>query len=208
MLQSSSGFNGSFNIAFNEQFNRDVEQQEKLLASNPKFMRSQQSIEVERRDRVGKVTDMAPYPMYQQDETRVTSIRKQALGGNQVECNLLNQLFFSAENIENLQQRLRYEVFQASKQVIGRQDETELVIIMRSIYFTYGRNDPKDIKRQILDLNDLVIQDCLPKVLSEIQTHIRYLFDASTNPMPLSHPTNMSNKGMKILPSVTSVYNK
>lgn len=206
---NGGAFGLSFNSAFNEQFNRDYVKQQQLLSDNPMFLRTQQSIEVERRDRVGEVQDMSPYPLYQEDTLLPTTVRKQAVGGNQAECNLLNQLYFSPENIEHVQQRLRYEVYMATEKqtVIGRQDETELVIIMRSIYFTYGRNLPTNIKQQIQDLNDLVIQDCLPKILSELQTHVRYLYDASTNPMPLSHPTNMSNKGMKILPSVTSVYN-
>lgn len=205
--QNETAFSLSFNSAFNEQFNRDYVKQQQLLAANPKFLRTQQSVEVERRDRVGQIEDMSPYPLYQQDDLRPTTVRKQATG--KVECNLLNQLFLSPENIENVQQRIRYEVYRASdgQSVIGRQDETELVIVMRSIYFTYGRNLPTNVREQIQTLNDLVVQDCVPKILSEIQTHLRYLYDASTNPMPLAHPTNMSNKGMKILPSVTSIYN-
>lgn len=207
--ENDPAFSLSFNSAFNEQFNRDYVKQQQLLASNPKFLRTRQSVEVERRDRVGQVEDMSPYPLYQEDELRPTTIRKQAIGGQTVECNLLNQLYLSPENIEHVQQRIRYEIYRASngQSIIGRQDETELVIIMRSIYFTYSRNLPTQIKEQIQHLNDLVVQDCVPKILSEIQTHLRYLYDASTNPMPLALPTNMSNKGMKTLPSVTSIYN-
>lgn len=213
---NDTAFALSFNSSFNEQFNRDYVKQQSLLAKNERFLRTRQSLEGERRNRVGEVEDMSPYPLYQQDELRPTTVRKQAFG-NQAECNLLNQLFLSPENIENVQQRIRYEVFVATKTepndgnsggtIIGRQDETELVIIMRSIYFTYARNLPTQIKQQIVDLNDLVVEECVAKILSEIQTHVRYLFDASTNPMPLSLPTNMSNKGMKTLPSVTSIYN-
>ena len=137
-----------------------------------------------------------------------TTIRHQALN-HVVECNLLNQLYLSAENIENVQQRIRFEVYEASNQqhVIGRQSERELVIIMRSIYLTYGKNLPTGLKQQIADLNDLVVLEVVPKILSEIQTHVRYLWDASTQPMPLAHPQSMSTKGQKILPSVTSIFN-
>jgi len=201
-------FSRSFNNSFNEQFNRDYVQQQELLAQNPRFSRTRQSVEAERRDRVGQVTDLAPYPLYQEDTLKPTTIRHQAFN-HVVECNLLNQLFLSPENIENLQQRIRYEVYKASNQqhVIGRQSERELVIIMRSIYLTYSKNLPTALKQQIQDLNDLVVLEVVPKILSEIQTHIRYLWDASTQPMPLAWPQNMSTKGNKILPSVTSVYN-
>jgi hypothetical protein len=78
---------------------------------------------------------------------------------------------------------------------------------MRSIYFTYGKNLPTNIKGQIEELNNLVLLEVVPKILSAVEGDLRYLFDASTNPMPLAHPENMSNKGQKILPSVTSVFN-
>jgi len=201
-------FSRSFNNSFNEQFNRDYVQQQQLLAQNPRFSRTRQSVEAERRDRIGQTSDLAPYPMYQEDTLKPTTIRHQALN-HVVECNLLNQLYLSAENIENVQQRIRYEVYKASNQqhVIGRQSERELVIIMRSHYLTYGKNIPTNLKQQIADLNDLVVMEVVPKILSEIQTHVRYLWDRSTQPMPLAHPQSMSTKGQKILPSVTSVFN-
>lgn len=205
-------FSRSFNKSFNEQFNRDYVQQQQLLTQNPRFSRTRQSVEAERRDRIGQTSDLAPYPLYQEDTLKPTTIRHQALN-HVVECNVLNQLYLSPENIEEVQQRIRYEVYRASNQqhVIGRQSERELVIIMRSIYLTYGKNIPTDdpavLKRQISDLNDLVVLEVVPKILSEIQTHIRYLYDRSTQPMPLAWPQNMSTKGQKILPSVTSVFN-
>ncbi len=200
-------FQLAFNDSFNKQFNEDYEKQQSLLEANPKFLRTQQSVEVERRDRVGQVTDMAAYPMFQEDDLRPTTARKQATG--KVEGNMLNQLFLSPENIEYLQQRIRYEVYRASGEqtIIGRQSDTELLIIMRSIYLTYGKNLVQNVKGQIRELNDLVLEDCVPKILSAVQGELRYLYDASTCPMPLSMPANMSNKGMKILPSVTSIFN-
>lgn len=207
--EKESAFSLSFNREFNEQFNRDYVKQQNILDQNPRFLRTQQSLEVERRNRVGEINDLAPYPMYQQDTLRPTTIRKQAFGHQNVSCNLLNQLYMSAENIENVQQRIRYEVYKASNNetVIGRQSERELGIIMRSLYLTYGKNLPTNIKQQIEDLNDLVVQESVSKILSEIQTHIRYLYDASTQPMPLALPQSMSSAGMKTLPSVTSIYN-
>jgi len=205
-LGDTKSFGLAFNNNFNEQFNRDYVKQQELLDANPRFLRTRQSIEVERRDRVGKIEDFDEYPLFQENEMRPTTVRNTL---KQVECNMLNQLYLSAENIEYIQQRIRYEVYMATNQetIIGRQDETELIIIMRSIYFTYGRNLPKDIKGQIKNLNDLVIQDCVPKILSGVQADLRYLLDASSNPIPLSLPQNMSNTGMKQLPSVTSIFN-
>lgn len=205
---NNAAFNLSFNNDFNEQFNRDYVKQQQLLEGNKRFLRTRQSVEAERRNPVGQIQDVEPYPLYQEDTLKPTTVRKQAYT-NSVECNLLNQLFLSPENIENLQQRIRYEVYKASnqQQIIGRQDELQLTIIMRSIYFTYGKNQPTHIKEQIKELNDLVVLEVVPKVMSAIQADVRYLFDASTQPMPLALPQSMSNAGMKTLPSVTSIYN-
>lgn len=201
-------FNLAFNSNFNEQFNRDYVKQQELLAKNPRFLRTRQSLEAERKDSIGAEFDLAPYPMWQENTLRPTTIRKTAFGGQTVECNLLNQMYMSPENIEHLQTRIRYAVWIASNKqhVIARQSDTELVVIMRSIYLTYGKNLPTAIKQQIQDLNDLVVQEAVSKILSQIQQHIWYLYHASTQPLPLSHPQSMSTKGLKVLPSETSVF--
>lgn len=207
--KDQAAFNLSFNSKFNEQFNRDYVKQQQLLSQNTKLVRTRQSLEAERRDRIGQTSDLAPYDLFKEDTLRPSTIRKQAFGHQNAECNLLNQLFMSAENMENLQQRIRAEVYKATNQqhAIGRQSDTELAIVMRSIYFTYSKNLPTHIKEQIADLNDLVVQAVLPGILSGIQQHIKYLWDRSTQPMPLARPQNMSTAGMKQLPSVTSIFN-
>ena len=203
-------FNNSLNKHWNEQFHKEFNKQQTLLESNPRFQRTRQSLEAERRYPTQVISDLAPYPLYQQDSLKPTTIRKQAFG-NQAECNMLNNLFLSPENIEYLQQKIRYAVFIASNRqhMIGKQSERELVIIMRSIYYTYGKNvpgTPDVIKKQIADLNDLVVQECVSKILSELQAYIRYLHDASTTNFPNDRPVNVNNTGLKQLPSVTSVF--
>ena len=201
-------FNLGFNSNFNEQFNRDYVKQQEILENNPRFLRTRQSVEAERRDNIGTHFELSPHPMWQENKLRPTTIRKKAVGGQSVECNLLNQMFLSAENIEHLQTRIRYAIWVASKKqhVIGRQNDTELLIIMRSMYLTYGKNLPTGIKQQIQDLNELVVQEAVSKILSQIKQHIWYLYDRSTQPNPLQHPVSMSNAGTKQLPSVTSLF--
>jgi hypothetical protein len=201
-------FNLAFNSNFNEQFNRDFVQQQQLLDANPRFLRTRQSIEAERRDNIGSQFDLAEYPLWQENKLRPTTVRKKAFGGQIAECNMLNQLFMSAENIENLQTRIRHAVWMASNKqhVIARQSDTELQVIMRSIYLTYGKNLPTSIRQQIHDLNDLVVQEAVSKILSQIQQHIWYLYHRSTTNFPLAHPESMSVHGTRQLPSVTSLF--
>lgn len=202
-----SQFTMQFNNKFNEQFNRDYNKQAELLQKNKRFTRTRQSLEVERMDRVGVITDNKPYNLFEENTLKPTNIR-QTLFGNSAECNVLNQVFFSAENIENIQNLIRYNIYISSNKqhIIGRQSDTDLVIIMKSLYLTYGKNNPNNIKEQVRDLNDLVVQEATSKILSEIQTHLYYLYDASSQPIPISRPTSMSSIGLKTLPSVTSVF--
>jgi hypothetical protein len=200
-------FTPAFNSRFNEQFNKDFQIQEQVLKHNPKFLRTRQSLEAERRNVIGAISDNAKYNLYQENTLKPTTFRKQATTG-QLECNLLNQVFFSQENIDLLQERLRHDVWIASEKkfVIDRQSDLELQFIMRSIYYQYGKNLPYNIKEQIIELNDLVIQECVPRILSQVEQHVYYLFDASTQPVPLSLPESMSSAGRKQLPSVTTTF--
>ena len=66
-------FNLSFNSQFNEQFNRDYAKQQALLAMNPRFLRTKQSLEAERRDVTNQNTiqyELNPYPMWQEDKLK------------------------------------------------------------------------------------------------------------------------------------------
>ena len=200
-------FNMQFNSKFNEQFNEDFNKQEQIYQSNPKFLRTRQSVEAERRNVIGAITDNAPYHMFEENALKPTTFRKQATAGI-LECNLVNQVFLSQENIDLLQDKIRYAVWRASdkKFVIDRQNQIELELIMRSIYLQYSKNLQYNIKEQVEELNDLVIQDTVPKIMSQVQAHVYYLFDASTQPIPLSHAVNVNSTGRKQLPSVTSVF--
>lgn len=204
-----SAFNLSLNQSFNEQFNRDYVKQQELLNANPRLLRTRQSIEAERNNTVGSRSDLSPYELFQEDTLRPTTIRKQALIGIH-ECNLLSDVFFSAENLEYIQTAIRYQIWLASNKqhVIGRQSDTEIQIIMRSMYLNYGRFLPTSVQQQVKELNDLVVQECVSKALSQIQQHIWYLWQASKNTpwTPIEHPQSMSGKGLKQLPSVTSLF--
>lgn len=205
--EAAQQFTRSFNNKFNEQFNKDYKIQQDLIQNNQKFLRTRQSVEAERRNVIGSVSDNAPYKLYEESKIRPTTIRKQALAGV-LECNLLNQVFMSQENLDIVQDKIRHAVWLASdkKFVIDRQSDMELQLIMRSLYLQYAKNIPHNIREQVEELNDLVLQEVVPKILSQVEAHIYYLFDASTQPVPLSLPQNVNSDGRKQLPSVTTTF--
>ena len=56
--------------------------------------------------------------------------------------NCLTRLYFSIDNINILQNGIRYKIFKLTngKHIIGKQSEQDLKIVMRSIYLQYGKS--------------------------------------------------------------------
>ena len=71
--------------------------------------------------------------------------------------NVLNKTFFSQKNIDMIQNAIINEVVQKTGYKIGRQSELQLQIIMRSLFLQFARNDPCNIKQQIIELDRKVI---------------------------------------------------
>ena len=137
------------------------------------------------------------------------------------EDSLLNFLFFSKKNVQNIQNIIKHKVYKSTNKIIDDQNTTELLVIMRSIYLEYSAHPPilKDdmdekTKKQILvmytnevqRLNGLVIDYVYPTVLSGLQQYIMYLKDASTLPYQQQQPVSSDNvKGQRVYRSVTQV---
>lgn len=128
------------------------------------------------------------------------AFRKQALTGT-LTSSAVSDLYFSDANVSAVQEGLRYRVYVETdgRHVIGRQSDTELRVIMRSIYLTYSRNLPGGVVDQVRELNRRVLEWAVPEVLSNLKQHLTYLRDASTLPMPLERGELMTAKGGRTL---------
>ena len=119
----------------------------------------------------------------------------------------VSSIFMSAQNSEALQQGIRYRVNVESKgeHTIGRQSDTELAIIMRSVLLQYGTNLDCSSKEatliQVRSLNARVLDFCVPRILEEIRAYEHYLADVSTLPIPMQHGQIASTKGERSLES-------
>ena len=159
-----------------------------------------------RQDKVDKKVRPS-FKLYGENRSEGTKYERDAMKNIQHDTPL-NQAFFSTQNIENVQCMVRYGVYLKSnkKYTIDNQAESELYVIMRSIFLQHSRNLEVNIKEQIRDLNRLVVLDVVPKILSELQMHYTYMRDISSNPVPLEHPVNESSAGTKNLRSITSLF--
>jgi hypothetical protein len=133
---------------------------------------------------------------------------------------LLTFLFFSQENVDNIQKLIRMVVYKHTKETIDNQSNSELLVVMRSIFLAYSRH-PKLIdesmseseKKRLLNLytnevdrlNQLVIDTCVPLIVSQLQQYLVYLHDASSPLRIMDKPLSTSVKGTKNYRSQTQV---
>lgn len=154
------------------------------------------------------------------DDTTLSGSNTKSMFKNLYGETPLTFLFFSDKNIESVQRLLRFVVHKEIGQSIDNQDTTELMIVMRSIFLEYSRHPKliddtmsaqmkdallKQYTNEVDRLNQLVVNETVPRIISGLQQYLDYLKDASTQPIPHQLPKSMSSTGTKTYRSVTSV---
>ncbi len=124
-------------------------------------------------------------------------------------CNIgdLEKYFFSKENIKLINKQLILTVYKKTNNnfLISEQKEDDLVIVMRYIFIEYSRNLLYNISGQIKELNCRVISDILPQIITNVEQHIGYLKDISTQPIGPPLPINTKNVN-KTLPMLNTFF--
>jgi hypothetical protein len=122
-----------------------------------------------------------------------------------MEANETALLFMSAVNVDALQEAVRYQVFLRSqgRHTIGRQSDTELISVMRSMYLQYGRNTTQEDGRadlaEVKRLNSIVLDYCVDRIMAEINIYLTYRADISELPVPMQRGEFSSSKGSRSL---------
>ncbi len=113
----------------------------------------------------------------------------------------LSDTFFSHENINILQNGLRYGVYEKSNNqfIIGNQNNDELKIIMRSIFLQNSKNLLTNITEQIVNLNNKVLDYGINQIYGEVESYMKYKRDASSlvSPMELPSLTKENDKQLE-----------
>jgi hypothetical protein len=131
-----------------------------------------------------------------------TSSYNDAMTGNWANTPLSNA-FFSEQNQQILQNGIRAGVYQHSngKYLISQQSNSDLKMIMRAMFLEHSENRLSHIVEQIQELNNYVLNYCIPRVFGEAQGYLKYLQDASTLVVPLSAPVHTSlDKTLELKP--------
>lgn len=152
------------------------------------------------------IPDIELFESYTKEDTR-QNFQVEALYGIQ-ESSKLSHVFFSRQNLNKIQDMIRYQVYVKSnkKYVIDRQSDVTLEVVMRSIYLQHSPNLPNKIKEQIDYLDKLVTDWCVEQITPEVEQYIGYLSEIEYMPMPIDLPRNQSSKGTRSLRSVTTTF--
>lgn len=148
-----------------------------------------------------------PFLMFQSHRDDYYDMSRESLRGI-TEESIVSKLFFSPKNVDIVQKRIITEVFRRTNgaYLIEKQNEEDLQVIMRSMYIQHVRNKYGHLKEQIEELNNIVVDDIVPNVISEINAYIGYLERAFAPRQILDHPQNVSIIGTKTIPSVTRTW--
>lgn len=134
-------------------------------------------------------------PKYDDNETEEITSYHNALTG--IQCNsLLSRAYFSKENYIIIHNAIRAGVYIMSnkKYIIGNLNQTNLKIIMRSIFLQYARFKP-DITNEIKCLNHYVIDYAVHNVYNNIIADNKFRHDVSHLAVPIDRPIHTNSKG-------------
>jgi len=140
------------------------------------------------------------YNMFSENSSMASNFKNEAVKTIH-QSTILSEVFFSKQNIDYIQNKIQLGVYNESngKYRIGRQSDTELSIIMRSIYLQFARNSDIDIKGQVTELDSKVINECLPTILTSIEQYMKFKTDVSTIRNPIEIAQSSNSKGEKSL---------
>lgn len=111
--------------------------------------------------------------------------------------------FFSKKNIIKLQNEIKSKVYLETKGKIildDEQDDSDLLIVMRALYFQEGRFLPDEIMPidyQVKKLNIKVINYIYPDLMTNIKQEYYYIKEINEPIKPIDRPVNVSIKGSK-----------
>lgn len=115
------------------------------------------------------------------------------------ESGRLATAYFSKNNIDILHEAIVKGVYRNSggKYEIGKQDEKELLIIMRFYYMEHGSFTDKDLNDEIRLLNTMVAKHCILKIMNSINEYMVFVKDANAPLGVFENAINANNKGDK-----------
>ncbi|ARF09316.1 hypothetical protein Catovirus_2_265 [Catovirus CTV1] len=121
----------------------------------------------------------------------------------------VGKLYFSDENMKRVQKMIKREIYTRTKGVFRLdtdQDESDLLVAMRAVYYEHCRFLPSNIVRQVKELNRKLLDYIIPDVITQIKQSYAYIQEINQPLKPIARPINVNNAGRRTLPSLSSVW--
>lgn len=130
------------------------------------------------------------FAMFERIALKNRSIDYRAPLNNGWENTPLSDAFFSAGNIQIIQNGLRAGVYKLSKGEfsIPPQNIDQIKIIMRTMFYQYARFSRDPIPEQIKELNKHILDYIIPYLYGEAVGYVKYCEDQSSLVLPLDLP--------------------
>ena len=103
----------------------------------------------------------------------------------------VNEQFFSPENMDILQERIRTLVRSMVNADIDRQSDTDLMLVMRSYYLQYAGES-------VEQLNERVATFCANRIAVEVEAYRYYRKDILDFPAPIQRPIDTQVYGTRV----------
>lgn len=116
------------------------------------------------------------------------------------EDSILSEAFFSIANTKIIQNAIRANVFRKTNKIISPVDDDILTMTMKTIFIGNAKNLPNNITNQIKNINNIVINFSVDRVLLNLKGHLHYLNDISTLPKPNDRPMLTDSKHIELDP--------
>ena len=139
-----------------------------------------------------------PFQMF--ENLNIDNKNKYKNTGN-IHASKISNLFFSQENIDYIQDKIVKEVYKKTnnKHLITKQNEDELIIVMKSIFLHNSRNYDSELQYQLNTLIKLVLDFCVPNVYTNLLQYLKYLEDITKEQYVMDRPQSVDIKGNKTL---------
>lgn len=122
----------------------------------------------------------------------------------------LSDAFFADGNVQLLKQLLADGVNKQSEgayKISAQAQSTQsMLTVMTSIFMEHARHLPNDVSGQVVELNRLVLNDIVPRVMTNIKMELTHRRDRAQQPLTMDRPRYMSQAGTRSNQSISAVF--
>lgn len=149
-----------------------------------------------------------PFLFLQEHRKNYKNMAPVALKG--IQCTSeLSKLYFSDENIRRIQRLIKRTIYEKTNgqfKLDVDQEQRDVFIAMRAVYMEHARFLPNQIVRQVKRLNQKVVDEIIPGIMTNIRQDYGYLKEINKPLTPIPLPQNVNNAGRRQLPSITTTF--